>query len=255
MKLSNLFPSKKNKETETLPEVTISGPKRALERLEGNSNILERREQILANANTDSLNNQPTPGTIMNMNSQQQKGTKSINYEPLESSHSKKPQLNILEGKEHYKREGLRLEDNEYPLHPIKEETFVPNNRSESIDLLVNSASPNTHHEPVDYYDDDEMIENDELYHDGEVEDDPFDESSLETGYTEVVVILIDGNLKNYLFNISKTKFEQQWLDEIHSIGIFTAKDIYGNMVTLSPLDKGASVAFEIKEGNLPGIL
>lgn len=228
MKISNIFLGKKNRNTESLPEVDIAGPKSALARLENNSNILERRDQILANANQGKLDQ----GLL---------------------GKSQKLPLNILEGNDNYKRDGLELEDNETPYPSFNEDTFIPNNRDESIDLIVNPAPPIPQQKPIDYYED-ELVENHDVFS-VRVEEDPFDESTLESGYTEVMVILTDGNHKKYLFNISKSKFEQQWLDEIHSIGIFTAKDIYGNMVTLSPLDKGSSIAFEIKEGKLPGIL
>lgn len=228
MKISNIFLGKKNRNPESLPEVDIAGPKSALARLENNSNILKRRDQILANANQGRLGQ----GIL---------------------GKSQKLPLNILEGNDNYKRDGLELEDNEILSSSFKEDSFIPNNLNESIDLIVNPAPPNPHHKPIDYYED-EQVKNHDVFN-ARVEEDPFDESTLESGYTEVMVILTDGNHKKYLFNISKSKFEQQWLDEIHSIGIFTAKDIYGNMVTLSPLDKGSSIAFEIKEGKLPGIL
>lgn len=236
MSFIKLFQGKKKHE-DKLPEVAITSPRRAIDRLEEHSTkrILLRREQILADATSEKIetdhdlqlkiDNGPIP-LIVNELFKNQKN------QPL-----------ILEEKESYRRDGLNLpEDDEFiSSKQIEEPNYLTVNKKEEPIQMQ-------HKFPLDEdAGDDRLLEL-------ESEFDPYDESVSETGYTEVEVTLMDGKRMTYLFNIAKTKFEQQWLDEIHSVGTFTAKDIYGNLVTLAPKARTNAIVFKITEGSLPGV-
>ncbi|MFJ8519457.1 hypothetical protein [Lysinibacillus xylanilyticus] len=241
MKITSLFPLKKNNEQNQLPEVAISTPKKALKRLEEQNQqneILSRRQEILNNAST----------TTIPMNELEHDTPLTINNGPaLNKPESRGP--SILEEQSNYNKKGFNLPvEGEETQSPYIEDVPQITNNNYGEDYL-NPPLPVQTKEGIEIEEDlDEELEPD---NDIEQEYDPFDESMSETGFTELEVTLIDGKTLRYIFNIGKSKFEQQWLDEIYSIGIFTAKDIYGNLVTLSPKGKN-TVAFIIKEGILP---
>ena len=237
MKFTSFFQGKKSS-NEQLPEVEISGPKKALGRLEENApstNIVERREQILINA-ANVTRTESTNHLIMN-------NGPSLNNPPITGP-------SILEEQPDYRKEGLTEDEailkpsyDEKVTHitPVNNKTEVLGVEPSPIEVAMNPPI----HEHI------EAVEEPEDYQ--EQDYDPFDESYSETGFTELEVTFINGKQFSYLFNIGKSKFEQQWFDEIYSVGVFTAKDIYGNLITLSPKGKDhETVVFKIKEGILP---
>ncbi|MDD1505316.1 hypothetical protein PVA17_21585 [Lysinibacillus sp. CNPSo 3705] len=238
MRITSIFPLKKNNEKEHLPEVTISNPKKAVERLEeqNHQNILLRREEILNNATT----------TTKPMNETAHGAPITINNDPvLNTPINKGP--SILEEQDDYNKDGFnfRIDSEEEEVHQV---THIENKHKEDY---INPFLPAQSNVGIGIEEDlDEELEK-EPDNSTEQEYDPFDESMSETGITEVEVTFIDGKTMRFFFKIGKTKFEEQWLDEIYSIGIFTAKDIYGNLITLTPKGKD-NVAFNIKEGTIP---
>ncbi|MGE7843631.1 hypothetical protein ACQKNX_22980 [Lysinibacillus sp. NPDC093712] len=243
MNIKTFFQGKKNIDVDTLPEVAITAPRKAIERLEehSTSEILSRREEILAGASTSSK----TESEILK-----------IDKEPIPVMVNEKfpNRPLILEENESYTRDGLDLSE---------DEVITSSQRFESTNHLIRWDEPNQILQTLNYsiqseqpqylLEDPPEVVYEETLLEPETDFDPYDECASETGYTEVEVTLLDGKQLTYLFNIAKTKFEQQWLDEIHSVGTFTAKDIYGNLVTLSPKVTTHTIVFKITEGNLPG--
>jgi len=163
----------------------------------------------------------------------------------------------ILEEHENYTKERLNLstEGEGFPSPSVEEVTQITHMKYGNDEHNYNPAFPVQSVSTINELNHYEIEEDLDKEADDVIEQDydPFDESLSETGFTEVEVTFIDGKKMSYLFNIGKSKFEQQWLDEIYSVGVFTAKDIYGNLVTLSPKGKDNNgVAFNIKEGTLP---